>query len=117
MCGFVSHLNPFHIDMVVLQQLQDILCMFRQLILHFVVTQVLPCCRYMLFSRICPPITVMEVNHQSQTVVFRTLSHFENIIFSREAVTWIYPHPKSNGIHAEFFHQGSVFSYLTVFVV
>ena len=65
--SFVAHLYPFYIYTFFFQGVEYIFGMLGDILLQLFYRVVFPCLRFVLFTGICPSITVMEIYHETIT--------------------------------------------------
>ena len=117
MCGFVAHLHPPHIDATRFEQLQGATCVVGKGELHLLITHVFPRVRDILFVRIGPPVTVMEIYHDCHAQPLSTQGHDQHIDGATEPVFWIDPHTQPHCIESQFAHEFSVLSRFALGIV
>ena len=117
MSGFVAHLHPSHVDVVLPEQLQRFAGVGSQGVFHFVVGEILPSGGNRLFGRVGPPVAVVEINHDGHAIIAGAEGHGDHIVLIAETSTRIHPHAQANGIEAQLVHEGGVFAQLALSIV
>ena len=82
--GLVANLNPLHVDAVVLERGEHVLCVLSHGSLHLceVVLEVSPCGGDVLLAWVSPRVGVMEVYHDALAERLGTPSLYEHVLLA-----------------------------------
>ena len=117
--GLVAHLHPFHRDAVVFKHGKHLLGMVCHIDKQLLVLMLCPCRGYVLLGWVCPPVAVMEVNHDVHAQLLGTQCLDQHILFVAPIAMLcrVNPYAQANGIESHLLHQGSGLTFLALVVI